>query len=66
MSTPFDKASSSIPVTVVTTGAAAKYATPGDKLLHLEPEALARQGVFIPPQAAPPSVPSGVPKAIQT
>jgi hypothetical protein len=37
VSTPFDKASSSIPVTVVTTGAAAKYATPGDKLLHLEP-----------------------------
>ena len=37
MSTPFDKASSSIPVTVVTTGAAANYAAPGDKLVHLEP-----------------------------
>ena len=37
MSTPFDKASSSIPVTVVTTGAAEKYTSPGDRLLHLEP-----------------------------
>ena len=37
MSTPFDKASSSIPVTVVTSGGAASYAGPGDKLLHLEP-----------------------------
>ena len=37
MSTPFDKASSSIPVTVVTTPNARQYADPGAKLLHLEP-----------------------------
>ena len=37
MSTPFDKASSSIPVTVVTTRGAEKFADPGAKLLHLEP-----------------------------
>lgn len=37
MSTPFDKASSSIPVTVVTRGEAARYVGPGEKLLHLEP-----------------------------
>jgi hypothetical protein len=35
--TPFDKASSSIPVTVVTTPGAEKYADPGARLLHLEP-----------------------------
>ena len=37
MSTPFDKAPSSIPVTVVTSPGAAQYAAPGAKLLHLEP-----------------------------
>ena len=37
MSTPFDKATSSIPVTVVTTPNARQYADPGAKLLHLEP-----------------------------
>ena len=37
MSTPFDKASSSIPVTVVTSGDATRYVGPGDRLLHLEP-----------------------------
>ncbi len=37
MSTPFDKASSSIPVTVVTTTGAQKYAPPGARLLHLDP-----------------------------
>jgi hypothetical protein len=37
MATPFDKTSSSIPVTVVTSGAAASYAAPGAKLLHLDP-----------------------------
>lgn len=37
MSTPFDKASSSIPVTIVTSGTAETYATPGAKLLHLDP-----------------------------
>jgi hypothetical protein len=37
MSTPYDKAASSIPVTVVTTPGAEKYAPPGAKLLHLEP-----------------------------
>lgn len=37
MSTPFDKASSSIPVTVVTTADVRQYADPGAKLLHLEP-----------------------------
>ncbi len=37
MSTPFDKASSSVPVTVVTTSGAAQYAPPGARLLHLEP-----------------------------
>ena len=37
MSTPFDKASSSIPVTVVTTAHAKQYAPPGAKLLHLDP-----------------------------
>ena len=37
MSTPFDKATSSIPVTVVTTGGAEKYADPGAAIIHLEP-----------------------------
>ena len=37
MSTPFDRASSSIPVTVVTTPDAQKYADPGAALLRLEP-----------------------------
>jgi len=37
MSTPFDKASSSIPVTVVTTPGAAAFAHPGDKVVRLEP-----------------------------
>ena len=37
MSTPFDKASSSIPVTVVTSGEAGRFAGPGSRLLHLEP-----------------------------
>ena len=37
MSTPFDKATSSIPVTVVTTPGAERFATAGAKLLHLEP-----------------------------
>ena len=37
MSTPFDKASSSIPVTVVTTKGAVLANTPGAKVLHLEP-----------------------------
>ena len=37
MSTPFDKATSSIPVTVVTTAEARKHVDPGAKLLHLEP-----------------------------
>lgn len=37
MSTPFDKATSSIPVTVVTTPNARQYADPGARLLHLEP-----------------------------
>ena len=37
MTTPFDKAGSSIPVTVVTSPGAEKYADPGAKLLHLEP-----------------------------
>lgn len=37
MSTPFDKASSSIPVTVVTTPGAEKFGDPGAALLHLEP-----------------------------
>ena len=37
MSTPFDKASSSIPVTVVTTADATKYADPGAAILRLEP-----------------------------
>ena len=37
MSTPFDKAASSIPVTVVTTAGAGKYASVGAKLLHLDP-----------------------------
>ncbi len=37
MSTPFDKASSSIPVTVVTTADARQYTAPGAKLLHLDP-----------------------------
>lgn len=36
MSTPFDKTASSIPVTVVTTADAMKYASPGAKLLHLD------------------------------
>ena len=37
MSTPFDKTASSIPVTVVTTPGAEKFALPGAKILHLEP-----------------------------
>jgi hypothetical protein len=37
MSTPFDKASSSIPVTVVTTPDAKSYADPGAAMIHLEP-----------------------------
>jgi G3E family GTPase len=37
VSTPFDKASSSIPVTVVTTPGADKFAEPGATLLHLDP-----------------------------
>lgn len=37
MSTPFDKATSSIPVTVVTTPNARHHADPGARLLHLEP-----------------------------
>lgn len=37
MGTPFDKATSSVPVTVVTTPGAEKYADPGAKILHLEP-----------------------------
>jgi hypothetical protein len=37
MSTPFDKASASIPVTVVTTPDARRHADPGARLLHLEP-----------------------------
>ena len=37
MSTPFDKASSSIPVTVVTTPGAQNHAGAGARLLHLEP-----------------------------
>lgn len=37
MSTPFDKASSSIPVTVVTAPDAKKYADPGAAILRLEP-----------------------------
>ncbi len=37
MSTPFDKATSSIPVTVVTTSDARNYVDAGAKLLHLEP-----------------------------
>jgi hypothetical protein len=37
VSTPFDKATSSIPVTVVTTADARKYAEPGARLLRLEP-----------------------------
>ena len=37
MSTPFDKASSSIPVTVITTPGAEKFADPGAKVLHLDP-----------------------------
>lgn len=37
MSTPFDKASSSIPVTVVTHAEALKFIEPGAKVLHLEP-----------------------------
>jgi hypothetical protein len=37
MPTPFDKATSSIPVTVVTTPGAEKYADPGAAMIHLEP-----------------------------
>lgn len=37
MSTPFDSAKSSIPVTVVTTAGAEKLAPPGARLIHLEP-----------------------------
>jgi hypothetical protein len=37
VTTPFDRASSSIPVTVVTSGAAEQYTVPGAKLLHLDP-----------------------------
>ena len=37
MSTPFDSASSSIPVTVVTNTAALKFAEPGATRIHLEP-----------------------------
>lgn len=37
MSTPYDRANSSIPVTVVTSPGAERYATSGAKLLHLEP-----------------------------
>ena len=37
MSTPFDKASSSIPVTVVTTPGALPFAEAGAQRLHLEP-----------------------------
>ena len=37
MSTPFDKASSSIPVTVVTRADALKVVEPGSRIVHLEP-----------------------------
>jgi len=37
MSTPFDKTSSSIPVTVVTHTEALKFVEPGARVLHLEP-----------------------------
>jgi len=37
VSTPFDSASSSIPVTVVTSPAALKFAEPGAARIHLEP-----------------------------
>jgi hypothetical protein len=37
VSTPFDSARSSIPVTIVTTQDAAKYADPGAAMIHLEP-----------------------------
>ena len=37
MSTPFDKASSSIPVTVITHADALKFVETGAKVLHLEP-----------------------------
>jgi hypothetical protein len=37
MSTPFDRASSSIPVTVVTTADALRHAEPGAAVIHLEP-----------------------------
>lgn len=37
MSTPFDKASSSIPVTVVTTAGAGAHVDPGARVIHLEP-----------------------------
>jgi hypothetical protein len=37
MSTPFDSASSSIPVTVVTNATALKFAEPGATRIHLEP-----------------------------
>ena len=37
MSTPFDKATSSIPVTIVTSAGARRYVDAGGRLLHLEP-----------------------------
>ena len=37
MTTPFDSAKSSIPVTVVTNAAALKFAEPGAAVIHLEP-----------------------------
>ena len=37
MSTPFDKASSSIPVTVITHADALKFVGPGSRIVHLEP-----------------------------
>ena len=39
MGTPFDSASSSIPVTVVTNAAVLKFAEPGAARIHLEPGA---------------------------
>jgi hypothetical protein len=37
MATPFDRTSSSIPVTVITRAEALKFAEPGARRLHLEP-----------------------------
>jgi hypothetical protein len=37
VSTPFDSASSSIPVTVVTSAGALRHAEPGSAMIHLEP-----------------------------